>query len=177
MEQMGVRLQTLPIGGLERAQFLRLTFASVDRKRFVNEKIPDFFATFPGVRCYILSVTHAAELRVGRGWLGAVAIANDLQHAFALVDLLTQHRAQVARLSAEDILPDRLVAEKGEGVGGELAAAAQFAADGGDEHERKRSHGNCRSKIVPQRRTTVAYSLAMRQSARYDGHKEQARMF
>src|SRR5438067_8274462 len=153
MEQMGVRLQTLPIGGLERAQFLRLTFASVDRIRFVNEKIPDFFATFPGVERFILGVTHAAELRVGRGWLSAVAIANDLQNAFALIDLLTQHRAQVARLSAEDILPDRLVAEKGEGVSGKLAAATQFASDGEDKHERKRSDRNCRSKIFPQRRT------------------------
>ena len=88
-----------------------------------------------------MGVADPAELRIGLGPLGAVAVADDLEDAFTLVDLLAQHRAEIAGLGAEDVLPDRLITEEGEGVGGELAAAAQFTADGGNEDERERGHG------------------------------------
>jgi hypothetical protein len=76
-------------------------------------------------------------LRIGLGRLGAVAIADNLEDAFALIDLLAQHRAQVAGFGPENLLPDRLVAQEGQGVGGELPAASQLAADGGNEDEWK----------------------------------------
>ena len=50
-------------------------------------------------------------------------------------------RGVIAGLGAEDVLPDRLITEEGESIGGELAAAAQFTADGGNEDERERGHG------------------------------------
>jgi hypothetical protein len=58
-----------------------------------------------------------------------------------LVDLLAQHPAQIAGLGAENILPNRLVTEKAQGISGKLAAAAKFAANGRNKNERKRSHG------------------------------------
>ena len=140
MIEMRVRLQPGAIGGLERAQFLGLVAARVDRESFVDEEIPDLFASRAGVEGFVLGVADAAELRVGLGRLGAVAVADDLEHAFALVDLLAQHFAQVAGLGAEDILPDWLVTEEGEGIGGKLPAAAEFAANGGDEDQRERGH-------------------------------------
>jgi len=58
-----------------------------------------------------------------------------------LIDLLAQHRAQVAGLGAENILPDRLVTEEAERIRGELAPAPQLTANCGNENQRKRSHG------------------------------------
>jgi hypothetical protein len=141
MEQVRVGLETLPVGGLKGAQFFRLPFTGVDRESFVDEKIPDFLAAFPGVERFVLGVADAAEFRIGRGGLGPVAVTYDLEHAFALVDLLAQHPAQIARLGAENILPNRLITEKAQGISGELAAAAKFAANGRNKNERKRSHG------------------------------------
>src|SRR2546423_15518724 len=160
MEEMSVGLQPLPISGLEGAEFGRFRFTSVDRKSFVDEKVPDFFAALPGIERFVLSVTDAAELGIGRGRFGAVAVADDLEDAFALVDLLAQHPAQIAGLGPEDILPDRLVAEKSEGIGGELPAAAKFAADGGDEDERKGSHRRVKRRLG-RRNLRRAYSLAL----------------
>src|ERR1041384_2176208 len=114
MEEVGVRLQTLPVSDLERAKLGRLSLARIDRERFVDKKVPDFFAPLPGIERFVLRVTHPAELRIGLGRLGAVAIADDLEDAFALVDLLAQHPAQIAGLSPENILPDRLITEEGE---------------------------------------------------------------
>jgi hypothetical protein len=54
-----------------------------------------------------------------------------------LIDLLAQHRAQVARFGPENVLPDRLIPEEGQGIGGELPAASQLAADSGNEDEWK----------------------------------------
>ena len=79
-------------------------------------------------------------MRVGLRRLGAIAIADKLEDAFALIDLLAQHRAEVAGFGAENLLPDRLVTEEGKRVGGELAAAPEFAADSGNKDEWKRSH-------------------------------------
>ena len=141
MEKVRVRLQLSAVGGLKRAQFLRLPFANVARESFVNEKIPDFLAALARVERLILRVADPAKLRIGLSRLGSVAIADDLEDAFALIDLLAQHRAEVASFGAEDFLPDGLVTEEGEGVGGELPAAPQLAADGGNKDERKRGHG------------------------------------
>jgi hypothetical protein len=88
-----------------------------------------------------LGITHPAKLRIRLGRFGAVAIADDLEDAFALIDLLAQHRAEIAGLGPENVLPDRLVPKKAEGVGGELPPAPQFTADSGDEDERERGHG------------------------------------
>src|ERR1043165_5979157 len=104
MEEMRVGLQALPVSGLKRTKLCRLSFARVDGESFVDKKIPDFFAAFPGVERFVLGVTNPAELRIGLGRLGAVAVADDLENAFALVDLLAQHPAQVARLRPANIL-------------------------------------------------------------------------
>ena len=88
-----------------------------------------------------MRIADPAKLRIGLRRLGAVAIADELEDAFALIDLLAQHRAEIAGFGAEDFLPDWLVTEEGKGVGGELPAAPQLAADGGNKDERKRGHG------------------------------------
>src|SRR3954471_22655792 len=141
MEEVRVRLEALAVGCLKGAQFFRLRFTGVDRESFVDEKVPDFLAPFPGAERFVLGVADPAEFRIGRGRLGAVAVTDDLEDAFALVDLLAQHPPQIARLGPENILPDRLVTQKAQGVSGELAATAKFAANGRNKNERKRSHG------------------------------------
>src|SRR3979411_2845667 len=105
---MGVRSQLLAIRSLERAQFVRLGFAGVSRGSFVDEKIPDFLPALAGVEGFVWGVADPAKLRIGLGGLGAVAIADDLEDAFALIDLLAQHRAEIAGLGAEEILPEWL---------------------------------------------------------------------
>jgi hypothetical protein len=55
--------------------------------------------------------------------------------------LRAQHLAQVAGFGAENVLPDRLIAEERQGVSDELARTAQLFADGGDENGRARRHG------------------------------------
>src|SRR6266404_305463 len=141
MEQMGVGLQALAISGLEGAQFRGLSLTGIDREGFIEEEIPNFLAARAGVERFILSVTDPAELRIGLRRFGAIAIADDLEDPFALIDLLAQHRAQVAGLGAENILPDRLVTEEAERIRGELATAPQLTANCGNENQRKRSHG------------------------------------
>src|SRR6478609_1940933 len=120
---MGVRLQALAIGRLERAQFFGLTFAGIDRESFINEKVPNLLPAFAGVERLILGITNPAKLGIGLGRLRPVAFANNLKDAFALIDLLSEHSAQIARLGAEDVLPDRLVTKEGERIRGELPAA------------------------------------------------------
>jgi hypothetical protein len=137
---MGIGLQTMTIRGLKGAQFLGLAFANVDREIFVDEKVPNLFAFRPGVKGLVLSVTDPPELRVGLERLSAVAIADYLEDAFALVDLLAQHGAEISGFGPENFLPDRLVTEEGEGIRGELAAASELSTDGGYEDERKRRH-------------------------------------
>src|ERR1044071_704714 len=123
MKEVGVRLQTLPVSDLERAKLGRLSLARIDRERFVDKKIPDFFTPLPGIERFVLRVTDAAELGIRLGRLGAITVADDLEDAFTLVDLLAQHPAQVASLSPKNVLPDRLITEEGERIGGELPAA------------------------------------------------------
>src|SRR5438270_10594519 len=141
MKQMGVRLQPFSIRGLELAQLVRLAFADVDRKIFVDKKVPDLFAFRPGVKRLVLGIADAAELRIGLEGLGAVAITDDLKDAFALVDLLAEHRPKIARFRTENLLPDRLVTQESKGVSRQLAATSQLAADSRNEDKRKRGHG------------------------------------
>jgi hypothetical protein len=56
-----------------------------------------------------------------------------LNHPLALIDLLAQHLAQVARLCSKDVLPNRLVTQKGHGICDELPCAPQLFANCGDE--------------------------------------------
>jgi hypothetical protein len=99
------------------------------------------YQTFlPRVERLVLCIADATKLGIGRRRFGSVAITNDLEHAFALIDLLAQHRPEIAGFGAEDVLPDRLVTEERERIRGELAAAPQFTADRGNKDERKRSH-------------------------------------
>jgi hypothetical protein len=130
MEEVRVGLQTLAVCGLKGAKFFWFRFTGIDRERFVDEQVPDFFSALPGVERFVLGVANPAELRIGLRRLGAVAIPDDLENAFALVDLLAQHPAQIPRLGPEDILPDRLVAEEREGVRGQLPTAPELTADG-----------------------------------------------
>src|SRR5687768_2376227 len=96
MKEVRVRLQPSAIGGLKLAQFFGLALAFIDREIFVDEEVPDFLAALPGVERFVLRVTDAAELRIGLGRFGAIAIADNLEDAFALIDLLPQHRAEIA---------------------------------------------------------------------------------
>jgi hypothetical protein len=50
---------------------------------------------------------------IGNGWLGSVALADQLDDTFALINLLAQHRTQVASFRPENVLPDRFVTQKG----------------------------------------------------------------
>jgi hypothetical protein len=54
-----------------------------------------------------------------------------------LIDLLAQHRAQVAGFGAKNLLPDRLVPEKGQSIGGKLPTTSQLTADRRNEDEWK----------------------------------------
>src|SRR5436190_11503969 len=101
MEKVSVGLQPAPISCLQLAQFLRLVPARINRKFFVDEEVPDFFAALACIKRLVLGVADPAKLWVDSGRLGAVAIADNLEDPFALIDLLTQHRAQVAGFSAK----------------------------------------------------------------------------
>jgi hypothetical protein len=93
-----------------------------------------FFALLPGVKRFILGVTDAPELLVGRGRLGSIALADQLHDAFAAVNLLAEHRAQIALFSAEDVLPHRLVPEELQGIRNQLTRGFQLLADRGNEN-------------------------------------------
>ena len=71
----------------------------------------------------------------------ASRLADELDHTFGLIDLLPQHLAQVAAFGSENILPNRLVSQKGQGVGYELPRTAQLLAHGRNENGRARRHG------------------------------------
>ena len=68
-----------------------------------------------------MGVAHAAKFGVGCGGFCAVALADKLDDTRAGVDAAAEHRAQVAFLRAEDVLPLGLVAEEGKRVRDELA--------------------------------------------------------
>jgi hypothetical protein len=65
-------------------------------------------------------------------------LTDQLDDAFALIDLRAKHLAQIAALGPENVLPDRLVPEKGERVSDQLPGATQFPAYSRNENRRTR---------------------------------------
>lgn len=114
-------------------QLLRLRFVRVGGKTLVHEKVPDFFSGLSSIKRPVLSVTNSAELFVRSRRFGPVALTDELDDTFALIDLLTQHLAQVASLRPKDVLPNRLVTQKGQGISDELPGAPQLLANRGNE--------------------------------------------
>src|SRR5260370_26035256 len=117
MKNMRIGLETAPISCLQLTQLLRLWFTCVNREALIDEEIPDFFSALARVERFVLGVAYPAELLV-RGWrFRAVTLADELNDAFTLIDLLTKNLSQIATLSSENILPDWLVTEKSHRVG------------------------------------------------------------
>src|SRR6516165_7616999 len=96
---------------------------------FVDKQIPDFLSSFAGVERFVLGITYPAKLFVRFGWLGAVASADQLNHAFALIDLFPQNLPEIAAFGAEDFLPNRFIPEKAQGISDKLPRAFEFAAN------------------------------------------------
>src|SRR5438045_3226926 len=141
MEEMRIDLQHISIRGLQMLQLLGLRLVLVDGKSLVHVEVPDFFPALSRIESLVLRVTDPAEFRIRRWRFGAITLADELDHTFGLIDLLPQHLAQVAAFGSENILPNRLVSQKGQGVGDELARTAQLFADGRNENGRARRHG------------------------------------
>ena len=129
MEKVNIPLHAPAIGCLEFAELFRLRFVFVDCERFVDEQVPDLFAALPRIERLVLRVTHPAKRSVDSWRLRSVTLADELDQSAALIDFLAQNFAQIAAFQPENFLPDRLVAEKREGVCDELPRAPQFAAD------------------------------------------------
>jgi hypothetical protein len=87
-----------------------------------------------------LREADAAKLLVRRGRFEAVALPDELDEAGALVDLPPEDVAHVALLEADNLLPERFVAEEGESIGDELTRAFQLLAHCGDEDDRPGDH-------------------------------------
>src|SRR5437868_3017344 len=150
MEKVRVDLQNISVSRLEMLELLRLRLVLVDGKTLVHVKVPDFFPGLSRIKSLILRVTHPAEFRIRRGRLRAVTLADELDDAFALVDLGAQHLAQIAAFGSENVLPDRFVTEEGERVGHKLPRAAQFFAHGGNENGRTRRHDGTKKSPNPK---------------------------
>src|SRR5438105_8805248 len=157
MKKVRVDLQNISVSRLEMLDFLRLRLVLVDGKTLVHVKVPDFFPGLSRIESLILRVTHPAEFRIRRGRLRAITLADQLDYAFALVDLGAQHLAQIATFGSENVLPDRFVTEEGERVGHKLPRTAQFFADGGNENGRTRRHGEISSEpgLARQARSAI----------------------
>ncbi len=117
MKEVRVGLQTQSISCLEVAHFGRLVIANISGEMLVDEEVPNFLSALPGIESFVLRIAHAAELLVGSWRLCAVALTDQLNDSFALIDLLAEQSAQIATFSAKNILPNRLVAKKGQGIG------------------------------------------------------------
>jgi hypothetical protein len=63
-------------------------------------------------------------------------LSDELDDAFALIDSLPKHRAQVAAFGSKNILPDWLITQEGKRVGHKLPGTAQLPADGRNKNER-----------------------------------------
>jgi hypothetical protein len=61
-------------------------------------------------------------------------LADELDDAFGVINLLTQQRAQVPAFCAENVLPDWLIAKKSQGVSHQLPGAAKFPTNGRNEN-------------------------------------------
>jgi len=124
MKNVRVRLETAPISCLQLTQFRPLWFMRLNREALVDEEIPYFFSALARVERFVLGVAYPADLLV-RGWrFRAVTLADELNDAFTLIDLLTKNLSQIATLSPENILPDWLVTEKSQRVGYQLPGIA-----------------------------------------------------
>ena len=106
------------------------------RAALLGEEDPGFLAPAPRVEKLVLGVGDAAKVRVGLGWLGAVAAADDLDEPLAVVDLLAEDLLEVSRLGPEDVLPDGVVTEPLEHVGRQLPDGFQLGGDRRDEDPR-----------------------------------------
>ena len=141
---------------------LGLRLVLVDGKSLVHVEVPDFFPALSRIESLVLRVTDPAEFRIGRRRLGAIALAYELDHTFRLIDLLPQHLAQVAAFRSENILPNGLVSQKGQGVCDELARTAQLFADGRNENGRARRHGGMIRYRVDSKLTSSEDGVAKR---------------
>jgi hypothetical protein len=56
-------------------------------------------------------------------------LPNELNDAFALIDLLAQQVAQISAFRAEDVLPDRLIPKKSQRISNKLPGASQLTTD------------------------------------------------
>ena len=116
MKNVRVGLETAPISCLQLTQFRRLWFIRVNREALIDEEVPDFFPALARVKSFVLRIAHPAELLVGTRRFGPVTLADELNDAFTLIDLLAEETAQVSAFRAENFLPDRLVTEKGQRI-------------------------------------------------------------
>jgi len=92
----------------------------INREVLVDEQVPDFFSALPRVERFVLGVAYPAKLRVDCWRFRAVTLADELNDAFTLIDLLAKNLSQFATLSSENILLDWLVTEKSQRVGYQL---------------------------------------------------------
>ena len=120
MKNVRIELETAPIRRLQLTQVRQLWFMRFNREALVDEQVPDFFPALARVERFVLGVAYPAELLI-RGWrFRAVTLADELNDAFTLIDLLAKNLSQIATLSSENILPDWLVTEKSQRVGYKL---------------------------------------------------------
>src|ERR1700730_4806474 len=141
MENVRVRLEPAPVSGLQFPQFCWFAITSVRRKMFIDEQVPDLLVTLPGTERFILGVANPPEFFVRSGWFRAVTLANQLDDAFAMINLLSQNFAKISALRAENFLPNWLITEKCQCVSDQLPRTFQLTAHSGNEHQRTRSHG------------------------------------
>jgi hypothetical protein len=134
MKEMRIGLHATAVSSLQFAQRLRLRIVRLDWKGFVDKKVPYFFAAFSGVERFELGITDSPVMVVGDGWLSSVTLTHQLDDSFALIDLLAQHRAQVASFRSEDVLPDRFVTQKGQRIGDKLPRAAELSTNRGNKN-------------------------------------------
>ena len=114
---MGVYLQPISVSCLQSAQFLRFIDAGIDREPFIEKQIPDLFADLARIECLVLRVANTAKFFGRLRWLGAIAATHQLHYALTSADLPSQNAAQIAFAGLEDVLPDRIIAEKGQSIG------------------------------------------------------------
>src|SRR5438067_2410592 len=105
MEDVRIGLETTPIRCLQLTEFLLLWFMRVNREALVDEEVPDFFPALARVQGFVLRVAYPTELRVDCWRLCAITLADELNDAFTLIDLLAKNLSQIATLSSENILP------------------------------------------------------------------------
>ena len=92
----------------------------LNREALIDEEVPDFLPALARVERFVLRVAHPAKLRVDCWRFRAVTLADELNDAFTLIDLLAKNLSQIATLSSENILPDWLVTEKSQCVSYQL---------------------------------------------------------